>query len=92
MRFSEMQANRFRTPDDDSVAAITAAEMRTVDRIVIESDRTLTLALPKTGLRDQPGELLLSDLGIPAAVYDDAGIPYSHPFGDDLIATNDELI
>jgi|AntDeeMinimDraft_4_1070355.scaffolds.fasta_scaffold00544_12 NAD(P)H-hydrate epimerase len=64
--------------------------------VAIEPDLTLTLALPKTGLRDQPGGLLLGDLGIPAAVYEVASIPYSHPFGDefviDLTAINNELI
>ncbi len=34
------------------------------------SERTLTLALPKTGLQDIPGELYLADIGIPPQVYD----------------------
>jgi len=36
---------------------------------VVEPERTLTLALPKTGLRGIPGELFLADIGIPPAVY-----------------------
>lgn len=47
----------------------------------VEPDRTLTLALPKTGLTELPGELLLADLGIPGSVYSRLGIPYEPPFG-----------
>jgi len=47
----------------------------------IQPDRTVTLALPKTGLADAPGGLVLADLSIPAIVYDRAGIPYEPPFG-----------
>ncbi len=36
---------------------------------VVEPERTLTLALPKTGLRGLSGELFLADIGIPPAVY-----------------------
>jgi NAD(P)H-hydrate epimerase len=43
---------------------------------------TMTLALPKTGLRAEvTGPLVLADLGIPAAVYHRLGIPYTPPFG-----------
>ncbi len=43
---------------------------------------TLTLALPKTGLRPAfTGALVLADLGIPAAVFRRIGIPYTSPFG-----------
>jgi len=48
----------------------------------IDADATLTLALPKTGLGPNAGELLLGDIGIPAAVYDALEIPYRDPFGD----------
>ena len=42
---------------------------------------TLTLALPKTGLaHPNVGELVLADLGIPAAVFERAGIAYHSPF------------
>jgi len=37
---------------------------------VIRPQRTLTLALPKTGLAHVPGELYVADIGIPLAVYE----------------------
>lgn len=40
----------------------------------IGPNRTLTLALPKTGLVNIPGELVLADLGIPSAVFKRMGI------------------
>jgi NAD(P)H-hydrate epimerase len=46
---------------------------------------TLTLALPKKGLRPQvAGELYLADIGIPAAVYQRMGLQYVPPFGRDF--------
>jgi len=49
----------------------------------INADRTLTLALPKTGLLPElTGELFLADLGIPVKVYETCGIKYSNPFVD----------
>jgi NAD(P)H-hydrate epimerase len=45
----------------------------------ISPDRTLTLALPKTGLRRVPGELYLADIGIPPEVYYPIGISFE-PF------------
>jgi len=45
-------------------------------------DRTVTLALPKTGLDAVGGELYLADIGIPAAVYDRLDIEYETPFAD----------
>ena len=52
----------------------------------IKADRTLTLALPKTGLLPEfTGELFLADLGIPKKVYDKIGIDYENPFGNDFI-------
>ncbi len=43
---------------------------------------TLTLALPKTGLRpEHSGEVILADLGIPSGVFQRIGIPYRSPFG-----------
>ena len=42
---------------------------------------TLTLALPKIGLAyAEVGDLILADIGIPAGVYERAGIPYEAPF------------
>lgn len=51
--------------------------------VFVEPDRTLTLALPKTGLRTAPGELYLADIAIPEAVYRRLDIPYDNPFGDE---------
>jgi NAD(P)H-hydrate epimerase len=45
--------------------------------------RTVTLALPKTGLDAHTGELYLADIGIPRTVYDRLDIEYEPPFGDD---------
>lgn len=41
---------------------------------VIHPTVTLTLALPKTGLRHAPGELLLADIGIPPELYRHLGL------------------
>ncbi|MEF8774830.1 MAG: NAD(P)H-hydrate epimerase [Halobacteriales archaeon] len=49
---------------------------------VVEPDRTVTLALPKTGLRGA-GDLFLADIGIPAGVFERAGLAYENPFADD---------
>jgi NAD(P)H-hydrate repair Nnr-like enzyme with NAD(P)H-hydrate epimerase domain len=38
--------------------------------LVMRPERTLTLALPKTGLHSIPGDLYLADIGIPPQVYD----------------------
>ena len=47
----------------------------------VRADVTLTLALPKTGLARAPaGELILADIGIPAGVFESAGIAYASPF------------
>jgi NAD(P)H-hydrate epimerase len=45
--------------------------------------RTVTLALPKTGLDAPTGELYLADISIPRTVYDRLEIEYEPPFGDD---------
>lgn len=45
--------------------------------------RTVTLALPKTGLRSVTGALHLADIGIPRTVYERLGIEYDRPFGDE---------
>lgn len=39
--------------------------------------RTLTLALPKTGLQRAPGDLYLADIGIPPAVFEWLGVTYT---------------
>ncbi|MDZ7745839.1 MAG: NAD(P)H-hydrate epimerase [Halobacteriales archaeon] len=46
-------------------------------------DRTVTLALPKTGLDATTGSLYLADISIPSTVYDRLDIAYDRPFGDD---------
>jgi len=49
----------------------------------VSPERTLTLALPKSGLRaDNAGELWLADIGIPPGVYARAGIVPQPVFGD----------
>lgn len=45
--------------------------------------RTVTLALPKTGLESVPGSLFLADIGIPETVYERLDIEYDRPFGND---------
>lgn len=49
----------------------------------VRPDRTVTLALPKTGLDASTGTLYLADISIPRTVYDRLGIEYEPPFGDD---------
>jgi NAD(P)H-hydrate epimerase len=43
--------------------------------------RTITLALPKTGLKAVTGALYLADISIPTTVYERLGIEYDRPFG-----------
>jgi NAD(P)H-hydrate epimerase len=47
--------------------------------VAVAADRTLTLALPKTGLVDA-GDVLLADIGIPGAVVERAGVAYESPW------------
>ena len=49
----------------------------------VTPNRTVTLALPKTGLDATTGDLYLADISIPRTVYDRLGIEYESPFGDD---------
>ena len=53
----------------------------------VVADETVTLALPKQGLREPAataavGRLLLADISVPPVVYERIGIPYGTPFGD----------
>jgi len=49
--------------------------------IFISARWTVTLALPKTGLKsDRTGELFLADIGIPAETYRRMGLKYRDPF------------
>ena len=50
--------------------------------VVIRPERTLTLALPKVGLRHLDGELYLADIGIPPEVYHSLDIHFESFFGD----------
>jgi NAD(P)H-hydrate epimerase len=49
--------------------------------VVVRPERTLTLALPKTGLHRVPGELYLADIGIPPEVFRQIGVSFESPFG-----------
>lgn len=49
--------------------------------VAVDPIRTVTLAMPKTGLVGPGGDLFLADIGIPRTVYDRLDIPYSNPFG-----------
>ena len=48
----------------------------TVPGVVVTADATMTLALPKIGLRDaaQAGALFLADISVPPSVYDSVGV------------------
>lgn len=48
----------------------------------VAPDRTVTLALPKTGLDAATGVLYLADISIPRAVYERLDIDYERPFED----------
>ena len=48
--------------------------------VVVRHERTLTLALPKTGLWDLSGDLYLADIGIPPEVYRQLGLSITVPF------------
>ena len=49
---------------------------------MVRPERTLTLALPKTGLRHASGALYLGDIGIPPAVYASLGLSFEPFFGE----------
>jgi NAD(P)H-hydrate epimerase len=48
--------------------------------VMVRADRTLTLALPKIGLAQFPGEIILADIGIPPEVYLPLGLELSGLF------------
>ena len=51
--------------------------------VFVRPHATVTLALPKTGLfTAETGNLVLADIGIPAAAYHRAGLEYSSPFDE----------
>lgn len=52
----------------------------------VRAEATMTLALPKKGLRaagagEAVGDLYLADISVPAGVYERLGLEYSSPFG-----------
>ena len=48
----------------------------------VRASATLTLALPKTGLRpEKTGDLYLADIGIPGRAFQNLGLQYTPPFG-----------
>lgn len=49
--------------------------------VAADSDRTVTLALPKTGLVDRAEPLFLADISVPRTVYERLDIEYVNPFG-----------
>lgn len=51
--------------------------------VAVTPTRTVTLALPKTGLESVAGALYLADIGIPRSVYERLDIEYDCPFGQD---------
>ena len=58
----------------------------------IMAERTLTLALPKTGLLSElTGKLFLADIGIPKAAFEKSGIEYQSPFDKRFIVHIREL-
>ena len=49
----------------------------------VKPDKTITLALPKTGLSPEKcGGIILTDIGIPKVVYEKIGLKYNSPFSD----------
>lgn len=61
-------------------------ETGTVGSPCARAEATLTLGLPKAGLRSpgadqQVGDLFLGDISVPAAVYERLGVPHRTPFG-----------
>ena len=51
--------------------------------LMVRPERTLTLALPKSGLTNVEGELCLADIGIPPEVYHRLGLSFEPPFEKD---------
>jgi len=52
----------------------------------VKPHKTITLALPKTGLYPEKcGEIILTDIGIPKFVYEKIGLKYNSPFLDKYI-------
>ncbi len=76
------RANEFRTLVSLDVPSGVDATSGDDPGPAVIPDRTVTLALPKTGLAGvSTGDLELADIGIPPSVFERAGISYEDPFG-----------
>lgn len=49
--------------------------------VAVEPERTVTLALPKTGLAERDETMFLADISVPRTVYERLDISYENPFG-----------
>ena len=76
----EMHRRESRIVSLDVPSGIDATTGETLGTAV-HPETTVTLALPKMGLRTCPGQLVLADIGIPRVVYDRLDIAYDDPFG-----------
>jgi NAD(P)H-hydrate epimerase len=82
-------------PDDSTVVSLdvpTGRNATTGDQPgpAVDPDAVVTLALPKTGLVGLDCSITLADIGIPAVVYDSAGISYEGLFdGEYLVALHE---
>jgi NAD(P)H-hydrate epimerase len=76
IRLSNEHAKRVLSLDVPSGLNATTGE---TPGAVVHPDRTLTLALPKTGLASISGELYVADIGIPPEVYKPLGLSFE-PF------------
>ena len=52
---------------------------------LMQAETTLTLALPKSGLKQWTGDLFLADIGIPPEVFQTPGITFEPFFGPDYV-------
>lgn len=63
----------------------TNATTGTVAGPTADPDRVVTLALPKTGLTETDATFRLTDISIPAGVYERLDIPDTSPFRDSFV-------
>lgn len=52
---------------------------------VVRPDTVVTLALPKTGLREVDGRVFLADIGLPSVVFERAGVDYEPSFRGEYV-------
>ncbi|AUX09569.1 ADP-dependent NAD(P)H-hydrate dehydratase [Halalkaliarchaeum desulfuricum] len=81
-RYVETMNNRFESVVSLDVPSGIDATTGEILGDAVRPDRTVTLALPKTGLASIDGRLLLADIGIPKTVYHRLDIEYANPFGE----------